>query len=166
MERLAVGAVRAAHGTGGEVRVRSFSGETGHLLRLDQVMLRRGGVERMATVEAIRTATPDVLVKFAGVNDRNAAQALAGWELWVDRSRAAPLAEGEYYAVDLCRCGVYADGERVGDVMAVCETGHAQLLEVRTGDGRTVMVPFTDHFVGEVDVAAGRIALRDAEVIR
>ncbi len=32
MERLAVGVVRAAHGTGGEVRVRSFSGETEHLL--------------------------------------------------------------------------------------------------------------------------------------
>jgi 16S rRNA processing protein RimM len=107
-----------------------------------------------------------VLVKFAGVDDRTAAQALAGWELWVERSRAAPLAAGEYYAHDLCGCGVYADGERAGEVTGVCETGHASLLEVRTGDGRTVMVPFTDHFVGEVDVAARRVALRDAEVVR
>jgi 16S rRNA processing protein RimM len=166
MELLAVGVVRAAHGTRGEVRVRSFSGETGHLLRLDEVRLRRGGVERTAAVEAARPGSPDVLVKFAGVDDRDAAQALAGWELWVDRSRAAPLAEGEYYAVDLCRCGVYVDGQRMGEVTGVCETGHAPLLEVRRSDGRTVMVPFTDHFVGEVDVAAGRVALRDAEVIR
>jgi 16S rRNA processing protein RimM len=166
MERLAVGAVRAAHGTAGEVRVKSFSGETGHLLRLAEVTLRRGEVERTVAVEGCRPALADVLVKFAGVDDREAAQALTGWELWVDRSRAAPLAAGEYYAVDLCRCSVFFGAKRVGAVIGVCETGHAQLLEVRTGDGRTVMVPFMDHFVGEVDVAAGRIELRDAEVVR
>jgi 16S rRNA processing protein RimM len=166
MERLAVGAVRAAHGTAGEVRVKSFSGETNHLLSLAEVTLRRGGVERTIAVEASRPASHDVLVKFAGVDSREAAQALAGWELLVDRSRAAPLAEGEHYAVDLCRCGVFFGAERVGEVAGICETGHAQLLEVRTVDGRTVMVPFTDHFVGEVDVAAGRVELRDAEVVR
>ncbi|MCX7031376.1 MAG: ribosome maturation factor RimM [Spirochaetes bacterium] len=166
MERLAVGVVRTAHGTAGEVRVRSYSGEADHLLRLAEVVLRRGGAERTLKVEACRTALPDVLVKFAGIDHREAAQALAGWELCVDRSRAAPLADGEYYATDLCGCGLFVGAERVGVVTAVCETGHAQLLEVRTGDGRTVMVPFKDHFVGEVDVAAGRVELRDAEVLR
>ena len=65
--------------------------------------LRRGGVERAVAIEVGPPALPDVLVKFAGVDDREAAQVLAGWELWVDRSRAAPLAAGEYYAADLCR---------------------------------------------------------------
>jgi 16S rRNA processing protein RimM len=166
MERLAVGVVRAAHGTAGEVRVRSFSGETDHLLRLGEVALRRGDAERPARVETCRPAGPDVLVKFAGIDDREAARELAGWELWVGRRDAAPLATGEFYATDLCRCGVYVGVERVGMVIAVCETGHAQLLEVSTGDGRTVMVPFTDHFVGEVDVAAGRVELRNGEVVR
>ncbi len=46
----------------------------------------------------------------------------------------------------------------------VCETGHALLLEIRTVDGRTVMVPYTDHFIGEVDVAARRLEVRDPEV--
>lgn len=166
MQRLAVGAVRAAHGIAGEVRVRSFSGETAHLLRLTEVVLRRGAASRPAIVETVRAAPPDVLVKFAGVDDRAAAAALRGWELWVDRSLAAPLAEGEYYAADLCRCGVYEGGARVGTVTGICETGHAPLLEIRTDDGRTVMVPFTDHFVREVDVEAGRVELRDAEVMR
>jgi 16S rRNA processing protein RimM len=166
MSMMAVAAVRAAHGTAGEVRVRSFSGETGHLLRLADVTLRRGAAERTVAVESARPASPDVLVKFAGVDDREAAQALVGWELWVDRSRAAPLAAGEFYTADLCRCSLFVGDERVGEVTGICETGHAPLLEVRTRDGRTVMVPFTDHFVGEVDVAAGRVELRDAEVVR
>ena len=166
MGQLAVGAVLSAHGTAGEVRVRSFSGETGHLLRLAGVLLRRGAAERDLRVESSRTATPDVLLKFVGVDDRETAQKLAGWELWVDRSLAAPLREGEYYAADLCGCGLFAGAERVGVVTGICETGHAPLLEVRTGDGRTVMVPFTDHFVGAVDVGECRVELRDVEVVR
>jgi 16S rRNA processing protein RimM len=166
MERLAVGAVHSAHGTAGEVRVRSFSGETGHLLRLVEVALRRGEEERTVAIEAIRPASPDVLVKFAGIDDREAAQKLRGWELWVDRSRAAPLAAGEYYATDLRGCGLFVGDERVGAVTGVCDTGAAPLLEVRTGDGRTVMVPFTDHFVGAVDVGECRVELRDVEVVR
>ena len=58
MERLAVGAVRAAHGTAGEVRVKSFSGETGHLLRLAEVTLRRGEVERTVAIEAAARRWP------------------------------------------------------------------------------------------------------------
>jgi 16S rRNA processing protein RimM len=166
MEWLAVGAVHSAHGTAGEVRVRSFSGETGHLLRLDEVLLRRGGEQRTVAIEASRPASPDVLVKFTGIDDRVAAQKLRGWELWVERSRAAPLAAGEYYATDLRGCGLFVGADRVGAVTGVCETGHAPLLEVTTGDGRVVMVPFTDHFVGAVDVEAGRVELRDAEVVR
>lgn len=166
MDRLAVGVVRAAHGIAGEVRVRSFSGETAHLLHLTEVVLRRGAASRHALVAAVREAPPDVLVRFAGVDDRAAAAALTGWELTVDRGQAAPLAAGEYYAADLCRCGVYGDAARVGTVTGVCETGHAPLLAVRTDDGRTVLVPFTDHFVGAVDVEAGRVELRDAEVVR
>ena len=166
MPMLAVGVVRAAHGTAGEVRVRSYSGETGHLLGLTEVRLRLGAAERTMTVEAVRAASLDVLVKFAGVDDREAARALIGGELRVDRSRAAPLGPGEVYAADLCGCGLFVGDERVGEVTGVCETGHAPLLEVRIADGRTVMVPFTDHFVGEVDVAAGRLELRDAELVR
>lgn len=166
MDRLAVGAVRSAHGTGGEVRVRSFSGETAHLVALRSVTLCRGGVERPASVEAARTALPDVLLKFAGIDSREAAQTLAGWEILVDRTQAAQLAAGEVYADDLVGCGVFSGSVRSGEVAGFCETGHALLLEVRTVDGRTVMVPYTDHFIGEVDVAARRLEVRDPEVLR
>jgi 16S rRNA processing protein RimM len=165
MDRLAVAAVRAAHGTGGDVRVRSFSGETAHLLRLGGVTLRRGGVERAAEVVAARAAGPDVLLHFAGVDSREAARELAGWEIWVGRAHAAPLGEGEVYAADLVGCSLVEGGRRVGEVTAVCDTGGAPLLEVRTVDGRTVMVPYADHFVGEVDVGARRLQLRDPEVL-
>lgn len=163
---LAVASVRSAHGVAGELRISSLSGETEHLLRLRAIVLRRGGRERSAEVVRARPALPDVLVTLAGVSTREEAQGLAGWEVWVDRSQAAPLAKGEYYIADLCACGVYVGEERVGMVTALCDAGTRHLLEVRTVDGRTVLVPFSDHFVAEVDVAGRRLALRGYEAVQ
>ncbi len=166
MDLVAVAVVRAAHGVAGELRVRSLSGEVEHLLKLRAVVLRHKGRERAAEIVRARPAAADVLLTLAGVTTREEAQRLAGWEIWSDRAEAAPLASGEYYAADICRCGVYVAGQRRGTVTAVCDVGARQLLEVLTADGRTVLVPFVDRFVGEVDVAAGRIELRGDEVLR
>jgi 16S rRNA processing protein RimM len=166
MDLLAVAAVRAAHGVAGELRVRSLSGETAHLLRLRAVFLRRGNEERVAEVVAARpAASAEVLMRLAGVGTREQAQALAGWEIWAERDQAAPLGAGEYYAADVCRCGVFLDGRRRGAVRGVCDLGGRQYLDVLTEEGRRVLVPFADRFVGEVDVAAGRIELRGEEVL-
>lgn len=165
MEMLAVGVVTAAHGLKGEVTVRSFSGVTAHLGRLRAVLLRRGTDERRATVQSVRAKPPHAVMKLVGVDSPEKAGELRGFEIWVPRAEAAPLEGGEFYAVDLCRCALYAGAEMLGRVRAVVEAGSSQLLEVEDARGRTFLVPFTDHFVGEVDVAGGRVELRDRGIV-
>jgi 16S rRNA processing protein RimM len=94
------------------------------------------------------------------------ARALVGSELWVPRAKAARLLPGEFYMADLCRCRLWLGGEEVGPVRSVWDGGPAALLEVEGKGGRVFLVPFTEHFVGEVDPAAGRIELKDAEIVR
>jgi ribosomal 30S subunit maturation factor RimM len=94
------------------------------------------------------------------------AQALVGEELWAGREFACPLSSGEYYTADLCRCGVFFGNERIGDVRAIVEAGRSQLLEITAADGRVLLLPFTDRFFGEVDVKAGRISLKEDDIVR
>jgi ribosomal 30S subunit maturation factor RimM len=56
---------------------------------------------------------------------------------------------------------LFRGDEELGRVVSVCETGAADLLEVEDKDGRRFLVPFSGGFLGEVDVAGGRIALRE-----
>lgn len=161
MEMLAVGVVTATHGLKGEVTVRSFSGRIDHLGRLRSVLLRRGTEERRVTVQAVRAKPPHAVMKLVGVDSPEKARELRGFEIWVPRAEAAPLEGGEFYAVDLCRCSLYFGAERLGQVRAVVDAGQAQMLEVEHPAGKVFLVPFTGHFVGEVDVAGGRIELRD-----
>jgi len=165
MEMLAVGVLTSTHGLRGELTMRSFSGSVEHLRRLTRAQVRRGGEERTVQIDGIRGDPPHAVVKLVGVDTPEQAAAMRGFEIWVPREKAAPLAGGEYYAVDLCRCSLRAGGTTVGAVRAVVDAGASQMLEVQDPRGKVFLVPFTGHFVGEVDVAAGTIELLEPGIV-
>lgn len=163
---LAVGVITATHGIGGELKVKSFSGEPDHLIPLREAFFRKGGVEKRLRLESVRAQPPGVIVRVAGIGSPDTARGLVGFEIWVARKHAVKLAHGEYYTADLCRCALWFEDRRIGEVNSVLDTGSAQLLEIRNGEGRTFLVPFTDHFIGEVNLEGGRISLREDEIVR
>jgi len=162
---LAVGVITSTHGVGGDLKVRSFSGEAAHLLGLRAALLRKGTVQRRVSFTQVRAQGTGLIVRVAGLDAPETARALVGFEIWVPRSQAAPLSSGEYYEADLCGCSVWVGDREVGRVRSVWEGGPTQLLEVEGGERRTFLVPFSERFVGDVDVQGGRIRLTSDELL-
>jgi 16S rRNA processing protein RimM len=102
-----------------------------------------------------------VVARLEGVADRDAAEALKGVELYVARDRLPPAAEGEFYHADLVGlAAVDAAGKAIGTIVAVHNFGAGDLLEIKlSGASKTELVPFTDAFVPEVDIAARRVVV-------
>lgn len=163
---LAVGVITGTHGLRGEVKGKTFSGEAGHFSGITEAVFRNGKTEKKLRIESARPHPRGIVLKIAGVDTPEAARRLIGAEIWVPRGQAARLGRGEYYAADLCTCRVWFGEEMIGAVRSVWEGGPSQLLEVVTPSGKTFLVPFTDHFVGEVDVGSGRIVLKEDEIVR
>lgn len=172
MDALAIAVLQAPYGLKGELKVRSLSGETGHIEALvgQAVGLRQSVAGRAApaapsrVVESCRTVEPHFLLKFKGVDSPEAARQFTGCEIVVDRSQASPCAAGEYYIGDLIGCAVVAAGRELGRVASVWENGTGDMLEVRlaepaAGGPATAQVPFREPFVGAVDTAARTIEL-------
>jgi 16S rRNA processing protein RimM len=165
-DMLAVGVVTATHGVDGELKLKSFSGEADHLLVLREALFLRGSQEKRLRLERVRPQPPGVIIKIDGVDSLERAHRLIGWEIWLPRDQAARLGTGEYYEADLCKCSLWLGEEEIGPVRSVWDGGPAQLLEVVAKGGRTHLVPFTDHFVGAVDLDRGRIFIRGDEILR
>lgn len=94
-ERFVSAVVLAPFALEGFVRLRSLSGETGHLSRLSSAVLRGRTGERVYKIEAARTiegSPRDILVKFKDIDTPEAAKALSGSEILLSRREAAPLA--------------------------------------------------------------------------
>jgi len=162
MDPLVIGIITGAFGTAGWCKVKSFSGSTEHFLPLKDAMIRRRDMEeRRITVEEVKISGKSVLMKFEGVGTPEEARKLTGSELLVDRSRAQKLADGEHYIGDLCKCSLYYQEERVGQVVGMIEGGAYFLLEVRKDDGKSLLVPYVGKFIGTVDVKNFRIELTE-----
>ena len=105
-----------------------------------------------------------VLVRIKGVNDRNAADALKGQALYIERDRLPEPDEDEYYFSDLVGLQAqWPDGTPFGDVVAADDFGGGPFLEVATqGHGR-VLVPFTKAAVPVVDLDGGHVVVDPPE---
>jgi len=134
--------VIGAHGVTGEVRLKVFAED------LAAYRTFNGGA---LTLKSVRDGSNGAIARFAGIADRNAAEALRGTELSVPRSALPPLGEGEYYHVDLIGLAVATDaGTPVGVVAAVENFGAGDILEIERPDGSRFMVAVVDARIGEV----------------
>jgi 16S rRNA processing protein RimM len=159
VEQLALGRLGAPHGVDGRIRLVPFSGETEHLFSLTGATLKGPGRELTVRIESVREFGSGVLLKIAGYDAPETVRALSGMELWAPRDKAAPLEDGQYYYADLVGCALVSDGAEVAKVIAVCDSGGGDLLEVEKPDGASAYVPFRKEFVGEVDLKTRRIEL-------
>ena len=159
---LAVGMVQTSHGLKGYIKVKSLSGEIEHLLCLKSVHLGSPGALTLFEVEHVRRGSGAVLLKLAGIDSPESAAGYRGQRIWVERRFASALAEEEYYTADLEGCRLYQNRVLVGTVVAVPEGGGGDFLEVESPEGKRLVVPFTKHFVGAVDLVERRIELTEA----
>ncbi|MER8420405.1 ribosome maturation factor RimM [Mesorhizobium sp. M1329] len=153
--------IGAAHGIKGELRVKSFTGDPLALADYGPLYTRDG---RAFQIVDIRPANTVVVVRFKGVNDRNAAEALAGTELFVDRSVLPDEGEeDEFYHADLVGLEVKDDtGEVIGKVVAVHNFGGGDILDVTLAGRKGVLIPFTQAAVPDVSIAGGFVRVDPA----
>jgi 16S rRNA processing protein RimM len=159
---ILVAQIGAAHGIKGEVRLKAFTREPLAVMGYGPLVAADGRTfEITAARAAAGSSSPDMLVvKLKGVADRNAAETLNGLELSVPQERLPAAEEGEFYHSDLIGlAAVTVGGEPLGTVVGVPNYGAGDLLEIAPPAGNTILVPFTEAVVPEIDVAAGRIVV-------
>lgn len=153
--------IGAAHGIRGELRVKTFTGDPLALGDYGPLHAKDG---RTFEVIDIRPANTVVVVRFKGVKDRTAAEALSGTELFIDRSMLPDEGdEEEFYHADLVGLIVRDDaGAAIGKVDAVHNFGAGDILEVSLAGRRGVLIPFSRAAVPEVSVAGGFVRVDPA----
>lgn len=183
-----VGRVAMAHGVRGWLKIQPYSPQAEALLnapvwwlKAPDSVLEPGALSRLRgmTVQACRRQGGQFLVaQLAGVGDRDAAESLRAFTLWVPRAAFPAAEDDEYYWVDLIGCDFYGQAESgvpvlLGRVGQVLDNGAHAVLQVDCGvrddagvfqvrqdaRGRPVqaLVPFVAAHVHRVDLPNRRI---------
>ena len=148
--------IGAAHGIRGEVRVKPYTEDP---LAIGDYGLLYDKQGKSYEVLDVRNAKTVVIVRFRGINDRNAAEALNGTELFIDRSQLSEdLDDDEFYYADLIGLQAYdKQGNNHGRVHALFDFGGGDLIELRLTGRKPMLIPFTEAAVTEIDLTNGKI---------
>jgi len=156
--RILLGVVAAPHGVRGLVRIRSFTEEPMAIGTYGPLSDETG--RKMYRVEALSAVKGAVLARIEGVADRTAAEALRELRLYVERSALPATAERQWYEADLIGLSaVGRDGRDWGKVLAFHDFGAGLTMEISGGEASrsSLMLPFTDEAVPEIDVDGGKV---------
>lgn len=155
-----IGAVVAAHGVQGTVRLRSYSDVPGRFGRLETVLLGiEPGQTREYQVLSVSEDGDRVLLRVEGCDDRDTAETLIGCNAYIPESAMERPPEGHHFVHELIGCTMHtASGEYRGivrDVMLL----PANDIYVVDVEGREVLVPAVPAFIKSVDIEARSIVV-------
>ena len=161
--RMVVGRVLRPHGVSGELLVEVLSDAPERFAPGVAVTAGdpdSGGPLRPLEVSGARVHQGRMLLRFAGVTDRDAADPLRGNLLSIPAEAARELGADEFWRHQLVGLAVVdAEGNHRGVVSEVLPGAAHDLLEVRRPDGVTVLVPAVAALVA-VELEAGRVVVQ------
>jgi 16S rRNA processing protein RimM len=178
-DAVEVGKVIGAWGIKGALKVKPFAADPQALFSSKRWFLqppegpRPAGARTAAAwpsllrVVQAREQGEGVVATVQDIDDRDAAQALAGARVFVPRTSFPTPDEGEFYWVDLIGLAVFnRAGLDLGSVVGLIETGPHCVLRVQpaTPEGAADapeerLIPFVDAYVDGVDLPGRRISV-------
>lgn len=158
--QLVVGRIRRPHGIRGDVSVEVHTDDPGDRFAAGATLATDPAEHGPLTIGVSRWHSGTLLLKFAGIEDRTAAEDLRGTWLVMDSAELGPRADpDEFYDHELIGlAAVTVGGEPVGVVTDVRHHGQ-DLLVIKSQAVPELLVPFVAAIVPEVDVAAGRLVI-------
>ena len=185
-EQVLIGKVGSPNGLKGEVRITLYQHDSTNLKEGKVLLLKHARNQKgkgradgasgdiSAEVQRVRYQKDRPVVKLEGIDDRNAAEAIRGLEVYIEADALEPLPEGEHYVRNIIGCRVIdvagvaggaedvqnaegAKGREIGVLRDVIQNTAQSILEVETPEGKTVLIPAVDEFMRRIDEEEGII---------
>jgi 16S rRNA processing protein RimM len=153
---IPLGRVVNTHGVRGELRFLPYAFPCQTLAKEFTVFLqRKDGQESPFTLTSLRVHRPFLLLKLAGIDSRDAAEALRETVLAVDESCLPPLQDGEFYYYQVIGLQVRTTtNQDLGVITQVFFSGGHDIWVVQQGK-KEYLIPVTEEIVQTIDLASG-----------
>ncbi|ERT61817.1 16S rRNA processing protein RimM [Megasphaera vaginalis (ex Srinivasan et al. 2021)] len=161
-EFFTIGQIVAPHGVRGDVRIYPDTDFPERFLKMKSVYIDG----RRYDISHARFHKHVVLMKFAGVDDRNGAERLLRKELQVTREELMPLKKGQHYVFEIIGMAVYdLGGTRLGTVTDILKTGSNDVYVVTAADGEEILLAAIPDVVKNIDTKEKKMTVDPPEWI-
>ena len=131
-EQIILGKVGAVYGIKGWLKIHSFTDETEAILDYFPWSLKLGNKTQTVEITDWRKHNKVLIVKVAGIDDRDDAQAFVGSEILTNEAALPELSQDDFYWRDIIGMSVVTNkGYDLGVVTDMMETGANDVLVVK-----------------------------------
>jgi len=158
-QNINVGKISGVFGVKGWVKVFSFTDTRENILNYSPWLLKKDSESRSVTVIDGKLQGKAVVAQLEGVDDRDQAATLMGWDIFISPVQLPKAAKGEYYWSDLIGLAVETTlGVQLGSVEGLLETGANDVLIVK-GERERVIPFLQGQTIINIDLNAGRMVV-------
>ena len=153
-----MGRIVAPYGVKGWVRIEPYSADPGSLRAYPAWWVgNKDGWRELKVARSVLQHGTNLVARFEGCEERDAAQALKGREIALERAALPQSAKDEFYWADLVGLGVVnMQGEELGKIAGLFDNGAHAVMRVVAGETERLL-PFVEQVVRQVDLAQGRV---------
>ena len=159
MEKIKIAKIVNAVGLKGEVKVYNYSDVRERFEELDEIIISGKKRESVKKILSVRYQGNMVILSLEGIDDRNKAEAVKDFDVYITENDLRELPEDTFYVRDLIGMRVIDEGEygEIGTLKEVLQNTSQDVYVVRTSDGRDVLIPAVKDFIKSVDQEEGVI---------
>ncbi len=159
-ELINVGEITGVFGIKGWVKVYSLTEPRENILSYSPWILKKGSEQKQVKLINGKRQGKTVVASIEGVSDRNEAENLCGWEILIEKNQLPATEEGVYYWADLVGLQVETEqGDTLGMVDYLIETGANDVLVVQDGDVERLIPFINEQVIKEIDLNGKRMVV-------
>ncbi|MBN1381937.1 MAG: 16S rRNA processing protein RimM [Deltaproteobacteria bacterium] len=161
LELVEIGKIVRCHGLLGRVKAVFYLELEENLQSLDKVFVQQAnGQVKPLSLRRIEKQKKSFILSIKGIDDIEAAQALAGCNVLMPASNLVALPEGEYYWRELIGLDVLTEeGRFLGKVRGIFPTGSNDVY-ICDGGEREILLPAIADVVRRIDTKEGIMVVR------
>jgi len=163
---LLVGKIIGAHGIKGNIKVYSYSESIFLQKRVHHIFfIDTAGIQKKSKIKWAKSHQGQmILFSLEGIETRNAAEALVGTRLFIEKDKIPKIDNGSYYWFDIIGLSVFTvDNKYKGIIDSIIPTGANDVYLVKcpgdSGESNEILLPALESVVMEIDLKRGRMTV-------
>ena len=158
-EEINVGKISGVFGVKGWIKVFSFTDRKENILGYSPWLLKKGTDSKTVTVIDGKLQGKAIVAQLDGINDRDEAASLMGWDIFITPEQLPKAEKDEYYWSDLIGLAVETNlGIQLGVVESLLETGANDVVIVK-GERERVIPFLQGQTIISIDLVAGKMVV-------
>ena len=156
-----IGQIVNTNGLKGVVKVKPFTDDITEFETFESIYVQKKAELVELKIQSVRYSKNMVFLKLEGIDTIEEAEKLRNFYIKVERDALPKLEENSYYIVDLLECEVVTiDGENLGKMDDIFNTGSNDVYVVKNEEGKQILLPAIKEVIKNVDIPNKKITVK------